>query len=209
MATATGSYATAAALKTRAGISDTADDTLIGTICDQVNQFIESETKRVLAPITSATYKFDGNGSNKLRVTHTSDGTAIGGIRAITALGIAATTGLSYDTIVSTDYFLRRKSLPAAPYDFLYLSDIPTSGYSAFPSGFDTVQITCTAGWAAIPDDITEVALTLATKLWHRRETGQADVVGTDEFGRITIPNILEPIEKATLRRYKLGSDLA
>jgi hypothetical protein len=39
----------------------------LGTICDQINQYIETKTRRVLAPISSATYLFDGDGSKCLR----------------------------------------------------------------------------------------------------------------------------------------------
>lgn len=53
MTTATGSYATLAAVKARlSGTFDSTDDALLGTLCDQANQFIESPqgTGRVLAP---------------------------------------------------------------------------------------------------------------------------------------------------------------
>jgi len=53
MTTAIGSYATLAAVKSRlSGTFDSTDDTLLGTLCDQVNAFIESPagTGRVLAP---------------------------------------------------------------------------------------------------------------------------------------------------------------
>ena len=53
MTTAIGSYATLAAVKARlSGTFDSTDDTLLGTLCDQANQFIESPqgTGRVLAP---------------------------------------------------------------------------------------------------------------------------------------------------------------
>lgn len=51
MATAAGSYATTATAKTRLGITDTTDDGLIGSLCDQVNQWVESFTGRILAPL--------------------------------------------------------------------------------------------------------------------------------------------------------------
>ena len=53
MTTAIGSYATLAAVKARlSGTYDAADDTLLTTLCDQTNQFIESPqgTGRVLSP---------------------------------------------------------------------------------------------------------------------------------------------------------------
>ena len=50
MATAVGSYATRADVKTRLGITDTTDDSLIDSLCNQVNQSIETYTGRILAP---------------------------------------------------------------------------------------------------------------------------------------------------------------
>ena len=51
MATAVGTYATLANLKTRLGITDTTDDAVLQTIVDQTNSLIEGITGRVLAPI--------------------------------------------------------------------------------------------------------------------------------------------------------------
>ncbi len=51
MSTAIGTYATLAAAKSRLGISDSTDDTLLSGLCDQVNGWIESITGRVLAPV--------------------------------------------------------------------------------------------------------------------------------------------------------------
>lgn len=208
MTTATGSYATTAGIKLRANITDTTDDTLLGTIADQVNQYIESETKRILAPISSAVYLYDGDGSRRLFLPLTSDDTPIGGVRAVTKLEVAQYTAGAYVEIPSTDYFLRGKSLPAAPFDWLYLTDRPTTGYGCFPHGFNTVRVTATAGWAAIPDDIIDVALTTAVRAWHAREAGQQDIVGTDEFGRPIVSRFLSSKDMNTLRRFKMGRDL-
>ena len=54
MATAVGTYVTKTSAKLRllnAGESDTSNDTLIQVICDEVNQFVEGKTGRVLSPI--------------------------------------------------------------------------------------------------------------------------------------------------------------
>lgn len=51
MATAIGTYATLAAAKSRLGLTGTADDAVLQTLCDQVNAWIESFTGRILAPI--------------------------------------------------------------------------------------------------------------------------------------------------------------
>lgn len=203
MATALGSYATTAAVKARlfaAGVTDTTDDTLIGTICDQANGFIESSegAGRALAPISSATYLIDGNGSNAFYFPN--------GIRAISALSVGDFTGDSLDLLDSGDYYLRPLSQDREvgwPAMWVYLSDRPASGRRFFPEGFATVSMTATTGWAAIPDEITNVALTLAVRMWHGRQSGQADIVGNDENGSPVVSRFLSSQDLRTLKRYR------
>ena len=213
MSTAVGTYAVGTAVKARAGITDNTDDTELGLICDQVNMFIEQTTQRILAPISgTATLYYDGDGSNRLYlpVTASGDYPFIGGLRTIATLGISDYTGASYTTLDSGDYFLRSKSQPAAPFDWLYLSDFPAGSYYTFPKGFATVKITSTgAGWATIPDDIIEVAEVLAVRLWHARESGQADIVGTDETGATLVSRMVSLRDRNTLRAYTLAGNLA
>lgn len=202
MATAIGSYATTSTLKARllaAGVTDTADDTLLGTICDQVNQMIEgpSGTGRVLAPISSAAYLFDGDGTNCIYYGP--------GIRAVSLLEVAEYTGASFATVTSTEYFLRPlaqdRDSPQHPATRIYLSDLGT--YRYFRVGYANVRVTMTTGWAAIPDDIIDVALTTATRAWHARQSGQADIVGTDETGAPLVSRFVAPYHRGVLNAYR------
>ena len=202
MTTAIGSYATAAALKTRLGISDSTDDTVLGNICDQINDYIESRTERVIAPISSATYYYDGTGDRSLYLPVTARGEFIGGIRAITALSVQAYTSAGYEDLASTEYFLRQPVLTRGPFERLVFTDYPTSGYSYWPKGFETVKITGTAGWAAVPDEITELALVAATRAWHSAESGQTDLVGTNEMGLPLVSRFFSPRDLETMDRY-------
>ena len=197
MTTATGSYATSTLLKTRIAISDTTDDTTLGNVCDQVNQYIETFTGRILAPITSSTFTLDGDGSKCLWYRR--------GIRDLTLLEVAPYSGAAYETVPSSNYFLRPSAAdlrPGWPYTRVEWTDIPTGTYSAFPRGYDTVRITATTGWAAVPDDITEVALTAAARAWHGLENGQADIVGTDDMGRPLVSRFFSARDLGTLRLY-------
>jgi hypothetical protein len=199
--TATGAYATAAGLKARTVITDTTDDTVIGTICDQVNQYVETKTRRVLAPISSATYTFDGDGSRCLRYPR--------GIRAVSLLECQLYTTAGYSTIPSTQYFLRPSAsdvLPGWPFTRIEFTDYPLGTISYFPRGFDTVRVTMTTGWAAIPDDITDVALTAATRAWHAVQAGQTDIIGTDDMGRPLVSRFFSARDLETLNTY--SSDL-
>lgn len=201
-ATAIGSYATATLLKQQAGITDTTDDTLLGLICDRVNQFIESKTHRVLAPIASATYLYDGDGSTSLYLPRPVDGPPIGGIRAISLLEVALYTSAAYTTLPSTEYFLRQRVGMTGPYERLEWTDYPITSPGRFPVGRATVRLTGTAGWTAIPDDITELALVAATRAWQARQAGQLDIVGTDEFGRPTVSRFFAVRDLQTLAAY-------
>src|SRR4051812_35537658 len=136
MTTAIGAYATLAAIKTRANITDTTDDTLIGTIADQINQYIETKTHRVLAPITSTTYYYDGDGGRTLWLPFPASGgpaSGIGGIRAISLLETALYTSAAYVTVDSSQYFLRGNVGQGGPFERLEWTDYPTSTYPGFP----------------------------------------------------------------------------
>lgn len=204
MATATGAYATTALVKARlfaAGVTDTADDTLIGTIADQVNQFIESPqgTGRILAPITSATYLMDGNGLTRLFFPR--------GLRAVTEVAVGDYTGDTRDVLATTDYFLRplaHERKPGWPAEWLALSDEPAGDHRVFHAGFETVSITGTSGWAAIPDDIIDVAVTTAVRAWHARQSGQADIIGSDETGEPLVSRYVSGFHWATIRAYRV-----
>lgn len=196
-ATAIGTYATAAALKSRIAIGDVVDDTVLGLICDQVNQYIETKTRRVLAPISSATYTFDGDGTRTLRYPK--------GIRAVTLLECQLYTTAGYSTVPATQYFLRPSSgdlLPGWPYTRIEFTDFPIGMFSYFPHGYDTVRVTMTTGWAAIPDDIIDLALTAATRAWHAVQAGQTDIVGTDEMGRPLVSRFFSARDLETLATY-------
>lgn len=201
MTTAIGAYATASALKTRIAISDTTDDTTLSNVCDQVNQYVETKTGRVLAPIASAVILLDGDGSRVLRYPR--------GIRAVSLLECAEYTGAAFSTVAASQYFLRPGPAdlrPGWPYTRLEFTDIATGTFTSFPRGFDTVRMTATTGWTAIPDDITELALVAATRAWHAVESGQQDIVGTDDMGRPLVSRFFSARDLETLRVY--GVDL-
>lgn len=203
MTTAVGSYTTTALVKEAlfaAGVTDTADDTQLGKIADRVNAWIEGPhgCGRVIAPISSATYLLDGDGSSWLYFP--------AGIRAITDLSIGDFTGDTRDTLVATDYLLRplaQDRIPGWPAFYIRLTDQPTGLHRTFHHGFETVSLTCTAGWAAIPDDLTMVATTTAVRAWHGRQSGQADIVGTDDTGAPLVSKFVAPEHWGIIRGYR------
>jgi len=203
VATAIGAYVTLAPLKQRLGLTDTTDDALLQTICDQANGYIESMAHRVLAPLGVQTYIFDGfeylENRRLLLVPH--------GILTVTAVQVAAYTGQPYITVPISDIFLRppaHQREPGWPATEIWFTDIPSTAnqYPYFPQGFDTVSVAGTWGFAAIPDEITDLALTMAVRSWHARQTGQADIVGNDENGAPIVSRFVSNRDRLTLLRY-------
>ena len=202
MTTAIGTYATTATVKARllaSGVTDTADDTLIGTICDQVNQFIEGPagSQRVLAPIASAVYLFDGDLTNCIVYPP--------GIRAISLLEIADYTGGTFTTVTATEYFLRPlaqdRDSPQHPATQIWLGDRGT--YLYFRRGWANVRVTMTTGFEAMPDDVIDVALTTAVRAWHARQSGQADIIGNTETGAPLVSRFVAPHHRGILMAYR------
>lgn len=208
MATAIGAYATRAAVESRiTGTFTAGEDTLIDSLCDQVNMLIEGTTGRVLAPVTSATYLYDGDGSRRLYLPVAGDGTPTGGLRAITLLEMQLYTTSGYQTVASTQYFLRERAYPAGPYDALYFTDYPSGTYHNFPVGFATCRITATAGPTTIPDDITELATAVAVSAWQLRQTGSGGA-DPDDGSMNWLSRLLSPRDREILRRYTLVDGL-
>ena len=312
MATATGAYATAALVKARLGITDTTDDALIGSICDQVNQFIESPQGcgRIIAPHvvgngvdsdnevqivtvtggpTGGTFTLSFGGETTGTIAHDADaatveaafealatvgagnGTVTGsaggpwtieftgdlagasqdlvtadgdgltggttpgvtvaqvstpqeltwaldgngltrlyfgpGLRSIDELKIADYTGDTLDVIAAADYFLRplaHERKPGWPAEWIVLSDKPAGDHRIFGEGYATVSVRGLTGWAAIPDDITDVAVTTAVRAWHARQSGQADIVGSDETGEPLVSRYVAPYHWGAIKAYRV-----
>ncbi len=196
-ATAIGTYATSALIKARLSITDTTDDTVLGSICDQINQYIETKCRRAIAPIPSAVYTFDGDGTRILRYPK--------GIRAVSLIELSYYTGSGYLTLGSNQYFLRpgpADRLPGWPYTRIEFTDYAVGTFAYFPVGYDTVRVTMTTGFDAIPDDVTDVALTAAVRAWHAVQAGQSDIVGTDDMGRPLVSRFFSARDLETLATY-------
>ncbi len=200
MATAIGTYAALPAVKTRLGKTDLTGDTLLASLCDQINGWIESVAQRPLAPYT-ATYTFDGPWSR--------NGTSLvipRGIRSITTLKIADITGGTLTTINVADYFLlprEQDRAPGWPASRLVLSDVSTSVYTEVATGYGVAEIAGDYGWEEQPDEVVGIAETAVVRAWHARQAGQQDIVGTDESGAPIVSRYVAPRDRDTLDLYR------
>lgn len=207
MTTAIGAYTTRARVKARLSIDTlvTTWDSQIDTVVDSINAYIESPAGcgRIVAPISSATYILDGSGLSFLYFPK--------GIRAVTALAIGDYTGDTRDTVdAAADILLRPlaqdRAAPTFPATYLYLSDHPAStvARSKFPAGRDNVSLTCTAGFAAIPDDLSEMADSIASVAFHALEQGNQPSPNVDEMGRPIVARFMSGKDFDVMAAYRL-----
>lgn len=282
MATAVGTYATTSAAKTRLGITDTTDDALLGTLCDQVNQWIESFTGRILAPLPTFSTTLSGAAAvgdttvtlasvaglavndalmfGPLSGTHESvavlsiSGTTVTlnsalvnayasgataervyvfdgfdalegqrclpirrGIQYVTSLevatfsagaGGATTASVVWYRVPNADFFLRptpQERQPGWPATEIWITNVPSPSDTtpAFYPGFANVRIRGALCWAAVPDDVTEIALNLVVALYRARGAGGGDTITIDTDGARTYERLLSATDKAALARYR------
>lgn len=204
---AVGAYATLSAVKSRLGITGTSDDALLQAILDQVNTWIETACGRVVAPRAESQLVLDGDLAEDDECGVRRRLPCPFGVRSLTKLEVALRTGGSYTEVPAADWYLRPHAhlrRPGWPATLIVLTDIPTGSISRFYPGRDTIRLTGSFGWDAVPDDLAEVAEVLAVRTWHARSSGQADVVGTDETGAPIVSRLLSARDRETIARYSV-----
>jgi len=185
----------------------------IGTLAGLAQSLMTADAAHLTAGTCTATvvltstpqtalYYFDGNASRVLWLD----------VRSVSELAVATQTGGSYTVIPATDYFLRplpQDRDPGWPATRIELSDWPTGAAWFFWPGYNTVRVKAVTGWPAIPDEITDVALTMVVRAWHARQGGQTDIVGTDETGAPVVSRYLSGRDRETLKRYRVAHPFA
>lgn len=186
-------YAEPAELARRLGRGE---DDQMWPICRAVSEWIEHATGRAFGPLPDTTLVLDGDDALDPRHLLVPQG-----IRALTSLEVAPTTGGTFELVPTTEWFLRPVSPePGWPRTEVVLADV--SGHR-FAAGQGTVRLTGSFGWEAPPEDIRGLALTLAVAMWRDRAAGGADGVTVGEDGSRTISRLLSSRDRETLLRYR------
>lgn len=190
-------YTSGTAIRVRMA-GGTADQAIFDAIGSAVNEIVEGYIGAPIGPAGTAARTYDGDGGHTLYVRQGIAGTAI-------TLEVADQTGGTFRTLATTEYVLR----PAAhdrPTGFPARKVCLTpSATSNFTYGYDTVRVTPDAsgfGWPAIPLDVSLIAVILGTRLYQSRQSGEAMVIGSPEFGAAAL-GMLERDEVAVLDRYR------
>lgn len=174
---------------------------VLSDIASAVNDIVEGYVGAPIGPGGTAARTYDGNGRHELTIHQ--------GLTGIETLRISDGTGGTWSTLDSTEYVLRpheherRSGWPAFT---IRLTDIATT-YSLFTIGYDTVEVTPGTegvwGWAAIPVELSQLAIVLGTRMYQARQSGETLVIGSTDFGQTIARFLPEPEYRALLNRYR------
>jgi len=182
-------------------VTDTTDDELFAEYIDQATDYIRGYIGRDLID-TGTVYTFDGydatHGGRVLLVPR--------GVRSLSLVETAATTGAAFTTVTATDYLLRPTThdrSPGWPATELWLTDNAAS-LITFPRGYDNVRLTGTFGFSPIPRRVEEVALNLVVRMYASRQAGQSDLLGAGgEGGQPMVSSFMSRRDRETLDSFR------
>lgn len=160
------------------GVTDTGDDTLLGTLIDRCSAYIQSITGRRFVAEPAATYLFDTSAGYVLRVPR--------GLSAITSIGVASAhqpaTGGTYTTVPAASALLRPLDVDrrvGMPPTEVHLSRASSAGYR-FYDAENGCSITGTFGFATVPVELVGVAVDAVVSAFVNRGDGTSAVIGAE-----------------------------
>lgn len=197
------SYCTTATIKARIGITNSTDDTPIGVIASEVNGWLESKLTFPVGPISSEERLFDGN------AVRCRDGFYVipcypFGVRAISAVRTATETGGSYTAQTASDVVIRPHSWEREtdwPGFEMWIKD--SASWTWTTSGLDVNGVTATWGWAAIPDELSSIAIRLGVARWRRRSAGSAQYATSEDVMGEVAAEEMAVSDWATINKYR------
>ena len=180
-------YATVAEFKVRLGISDSTDDAALTTALNAACRSIDKACGRRF-------YIDQAASARTFRIAYGAEY----GIRLPAGVEIASTSGLIVKTDDNDDGTFET-TWDAADFELLPSNAIAVSepvreivavGDRLFPTGLrrSALQVTAIWGWPAVPDDIIEASMILASRLFKRKDSPHG-VAGFNDFGVVRLSN--------------------
>lgn len=185
-------YATIGELKTRIGITDTTDDSVLSSVLEAVSRQIDNYCNRTFGKTAAGTVRY-------FTPTDTNE-VLIDDCVSLTVVATDEDGDRTYETTwAATDYDLLPEN---AGTDKPYLT-IATSpaGYYRFPLVRKGLKLTGTWGWPDTPPPVHEACLIQASRIFKRKDT-PFGIAGSPEMGQMRIGR-LDPDVKEFLDVYR------
>ena len=170
-------YATIGDLKTRIGITDTTDDTVLSAVLEACSRSIDNYCNRSFGKTAAGTVRYF--------TPVYADEVLIDDCVALTVVATDADGDRTYeDTWADTDYDLLPENAGAnTPY--LMLAITPSGDYR-FPLVRKGLKLTGTWGWPEVPPPVKEACLIQAYRIFKRKDA-PFGISGSAEMGMMRI----------------------
>ncbi len=189
------------------GAETTADDDILVLLIDAVQSYMVSRLGMFLGPTTETSLTMDGEQAmtymgrkaSRLRIPF--------GIQTLTSVTVAPQTGGTAETITAADLisgprFYESRLDPNQPITTLTFKDVVAGNWNSFPSGVSNIVITGTLGWSEPPNRLGELADTMVIRMGHASQSGQRDLVGTDQDGLPLVSRFISSADHQVLRTF-------
>lgn len=187
-------YTSGTAIRVRMS-GGTADQTIYDSIGTAVNELLEGYIGAPVGPAGTATRLYDGDGRDVLWIRQ--------GVQSITTLEIADQTGGSY-TSIGTAYYRLRPADHDRPTGWpAWKVRLTESAPMPFTDGYDTVRVAGVYGWAAIPPELSQVAVIIGTRMFQARKSGESMAVGETDTGALIFRFLPETEYRHILERFR------
>ena len=191
-----GIYATTTQFKARMGITNTTDDSTIGSALATASRAIDDHCSDSFYRDATATIRyFTATQPDRVEIDPVVSVTAL--VTDIAGLRAYATTW------TATDYDLFPANIAeiGRPYRSLETRTGSTKVFPLYPMG---VKLTAIYGWPAVPEQITEACLLWASHLYKRKDTPWG-VAGAFEFGEMRVLKDIDPDVERLLLPFVRG----
>lgn len=178
-------YATVAQLKTRLGIADTTDDTLLGMVLSGVCRAIDNHCGQ--------RFWRDAVATTKYYTAEDDDTLFIEPIVSVTTLATDDDGDRTYEnTWAATDYDLMPFNAAAYDRPYTWLETTPDGDYE-FPEGVRKgVKIIGVFGWPTVPPAVTEAALLWSERIYKRKDA-PFGIASFPEAGEMRLLKEMDP----------------
>lgn len=188
-------YATVAELKTRLGISDATDDTVLGMVLDGVSRQIDNHCRRQFFQSDAGTVRYF--------TAMMADECLIDDISTLTELATDEDGDRTYSaTWAATDYDLWPYNAAERSEPYTALQAAVDGDYS-FPRYRKGVKIIGTWGWPAVPAPVIEACLIQGARVFKRKDS-PFGVAGSPEVGEMRFIPRLDPDVRQLLEPYMM-----
>jgi hypothetical protein len=190
-------YTTVAALKSRLGITDTTDDTILTNVLTGVCRAIDAHTGRWFWRDTTATTRYYTPKWSDLLYTDP--------IVSVTYLYTDTAGDWTWATTwAATDYSLQpfNASNDGWPYEYIKL---PPNGNYSFSAAEKYVKITGIFGWPSVPYPIAEAALLWSERLYKRKDA-PFGILASVETGELRLLKEMDPDVVTLLSPYRVAA---